>query len=501
MKIEIVHVDELKPAEYNPRALSDDAKKQITESLKKFGMVDPVIVNKNKDRNNIIVGGHQRVKLWAEMGRDLIPCVYVDLPLEEERELNVRLNKNLGDWDWDMLKMEFNQDELIDWGFEDINFNIEHDDEETQGDDDVPDAQKESITVLGDLYELGDHRLLCGDSTMIDDVEKLMNGEKAVLAHNDPPYGMKKEKDGIKNDNLNYADLLRFNNEWIPLQFSYLKDNGAWYCWGTDEPLMDIYSNILKPLIKSQKATFRNLITWNKGSGQGILSEVFRCYPTTDEKCLFVMCGVQGSNNNADNYFDGWEGIRQYFENEIKKIGKSDKQIANDLGYKDGRTINHWWSRSQWNFLTEENYKKLQKYCKTNNIDSFKKEYDKLKIEYDSTRAYFDNTHDNMTNVWDIGRTTVSERDKTGGHATPKPLELCKRVIKSSSQKGDLVGDFFLGSGSTLISCEKTKRKCYGMELDEKYCDVIVKRYVDFCKNNDRPYSVKRNGEPFEIKS
>jgi hypothetical protein len=141
------------------------------------------------------------------------------------------------------------------------------------------------------------------------------------------------------------------------------------------------------------------------------MSEDFRMYPIADEKCLFVMCGVQGFNNNADNYFEGWEDIRKYFETEIKKIGKSDKQIANDLGYKDGRTVNHWWAKSQWNFPPEENYKKLQLYSQQNNIDAFKKEYDELKKEYYSTRAYFNNTHDNQNNVWHFERTSNEERE------------------------------------------------------------------------------------------
>jgi DNA modification methylase len=325
---------------------------------------------------------------------------------------------------------------------------------------------------------------------------------------------MKKEKDGIKNDNLNYDALLEFNKEWINLQFLFLHDNGSFYCWGIDEPLMDIYSNILKPLIKTQKATFRNLITWNRGCsasayGSPIGSDKMRCYPPADEKCLFVMCGVQGFNNNADNYYESFEPIRKYIDDEIKKIGKNDKQIANDLGFRDGRTVNHWRAKSQWAFITEENYQKLQDYCKTNNNEAFKKEYeafkkdydkikkqyDEIKKEYYSTRAYFNNTHDNMTNVWDIRRTQGKERAETGGHTTPKPLALCERVIKSSSRQSDIVIDWFLGSGSTLIACEKTNRKCYGMELDEKYCDVIVKRYIDFCKKNNKEYSVIRNGQ------
>ena len=506
-----IKLSSIKEFEYNPRRLSKKQYQDLKKSIQKFNYVEVAAI----DFDNTLIAGHQRLRVLKDLeGDDIEIDVRVPnrkLTDKEFKEYLVRSNKNTGDWDYDILANTYEIEELIEYGFTEEELEIqepEYLEEETEGDDDIPEKAP-AITVRGDIYELGGHRLLCGDSTMIDDVKKLMDGEKAVLAHNDPPYGMKKEKDGIKNDNLNYDDLLEFNKEWINLQFTFLKDNGSFYCWGIDEPLMDIYSEILKPLIKAQKATFRNLITWDKGNAQGQLSEGIRCYTPADEKCLFVMCGVQGFNENADNYFEGWENIRQYLETEIKKIGKSDKQIANDLGFQDGRTVNHWWAKSQWRFITEENYKKLQDYCKENKIDAFNKEYDafnkeydELKKEYDeikkehySTRAYFDNTHDSMTNVWDIKRTSQKEREGTGRHATPKPLELCNRVIMSSSREGDIVTDWFLGSGSSLIACEKLNRKCYGMELDEKYCDVIVKRYVDYCKKNNRPFEVKRNGE------
>jgi len=365
------------------------------------------------------------------------------------------------------------------------------------------------ITVKGDLYYLNDHKLLCGDSLLIDHVNKLMQGEKADLAHNDPPYGMKKEKEGVANDNLNYDDLLQFNHDWITLQFSsVLKDNGSWYCWGIDEPLMDIYSNIIKPLIKTQTATFRNLITWSKGSGKGQMSEAMRSYAPVDEKCLFVMCGVQGCNNNADNYFEGWDSIVEYLKAEKEKAGLTIKDCKRIAGHSENSGC-HWFDKSQWLMPTADTYNAWREHCKTSNNDAFrkeygtfqkeyeeiKKEYEEIKKEYYSTRAYFDNTHDNMTNVWDIGRTRGAEREKTGGHATPKPLELCQRVIKSSCPPNGLVVDVFLGSGSTLIAAEQTHRRCYGIELQENYCDVIVRRFIKYMQDNSRDYEVKRNGE------
>lgn len=313
-----------------------------------------------------------------------------------------------------------------------------------------------------------------------------MNGNKADMVFTDPPYGMKKENDGVANDNLNYDDLLEFNKKWIPITFNNLKDNGSWYCWGIDEPLMDIYSNILKPMIKTNKITFRNLITWDKGNGQGQLSSEFRMYPIADEKCLFVMCGVQGFNTNQDNYFEEWEPIRSYLENEIKKIGESDQKIANALGYKDGRTVNHWWSKSQWSFPTEENFKALQEYAKSKgisifeNVNGIKAKYEKRKAKYYSTRAYFNNTHDNMNNVWHFSKTSGEERESAGGHATPKPIALCTRAIKSSSRENEIVLDVFGGSGSTLIACEQLDKRCFIMELLPEYVDVIIQRWENF---------------------
>ena len=112
--------------------------------------------------------------------------------------------------------------------------------------------------------------------------------------------------------------------------------------------------------------------------------------------------------------------------------------------------------------------------------DAFRREYDDLRREYDDLRAYFDNTHDNMNNVWHFGKTSGEERELTGGHATPKPIALCSRAIKSSSREGEIVLDVFGGSGSTLIACEQLNRKTYLMELEPKWCDVIIKRWETF---------------------
>jgi DNA modification methylase len=494
--MELVSINKVKPNQNNPRFIKDYKFKKLVKSIKEFPemlKLRPIVVNSDM----VVLGGNMRLKACAEAGLKEVYILKADkLTEEQQREFIVKDNVGFGEWDWDMLGNEWDAEQLEDWGLD--GFPFEEEVLEAEEDDYEQPEQMQVDVVLGDLIEIGEHRLLCGDSTDSDQVAKLMDGEKADMGHNDPPYGMKKENEGVLNDNLNYSDLLDFNNKWIPLQFSHLKENGSFYCWGIDEPLMDIYSGILKPYIAQQKATFRNLITWDKGNGQGQNSDNTRSYATADEKCLFVMLGVQGFNNNADNYFDKWEPIRIYLEKEIKKFNESDKKIATALGYKDGRTVNHWWSKSQWTFPTEKNYNDLRKYLKTKNTEGFKKEYEELKKEYEelkkeyySTRAYFNNVHDNMNNVWHFDRHI--RKGNEGGHATPKPIPLCERVIKSSCPDNGLVLDVFLGSGSTMVAAHQLNRKCYGMELDPKYCQVIIDRMHKL----DPSLKIKINGQKY----
>lgn len=287
---------------------------------------------------------------------------------------------------------------------------------------------------------------------------------------------MKKEKAGVINDNLNYDDLLEFNKKWIPITFDNLKENGSWYCWGIDEPLMDIYSSILKPMAKENKITFRNLITWDKGNGQGQLSSDFRMYPIADEKCLFVMCGINCLTLNADNYWEEYEPIRKYLYEQRIKCGWDIPTMKTIAGHSD-KSRDHWTSKSQWTLPTKEVYQKFRNWALEKNIKAFEKEYEDLRKEYEDLRAYFDNTHDNMNNVWHFYRVGKEERTE---HATPKPIALCSRGIKSSSRENEIVLDVFGGSGSTLIACEQLDRICYMMEYEPKWIDVIIDRWEQF---------------------
>ena len=334
-------------------------------------------------------------------------------------------------------------------------------------------------TAEYDESEIHSHRLICGDSTDVAVIDRLMDGVKADMVFTDPPYGMKKESEGVLNDNLSYDDLLDFNRKWIPLTFGALKDNGSWYCWGIDEPLMDIYSNILKPMQKENKITFRNLITWDKGNGQGQLSEAFRMYPIADEKCLFVMMGTQGFTETSDN-MEWCKPIVEKIAAKAKAHELTPKKMKEIIGHSTN-SPDHFLNHALFRFPQKEYY---EAWFNDGEYDELKREYDELKRDFYDKRSYFDNTHDNMNNVWHFDRAGKDEREHTGGHATPKPIALCSRAIKSSSREGEIVLDVFGGSGSTLIACEQLNRKCYMCELDPHYCDVTIQRWEDFTGEN-----------------
>ena len=484
MQIVEKKITELKAYEKNPRK-NEKAVAPVAESIKEFGFKVPIII----DSDGVIVAGHTRVSAAKKLGMKSVPCIVAD-DLTPDQIKAFRLADNstaqIAEWDLSLLK-----DELMDLDFDMSLFGLEKEIKDIERifapeiiEDEVPEVdEKNIITKLGDIWQLGRHRLMCGDSTDALNYKHLTQGVKADLVFTDPPYGMKKEADGVLNDNLNYDKLLEFNKQWIPHTFDALKDNGSWYCWGIDEPLMDIYSNILKPMMRENKITFRNLITWNKFHKQKPTAiKMMRSYCVYDEKCLFVMCGVQGFSNNSDNYFEEYEPIRSYLEQEAKKANINTKNIKGICGVG---MYSHWFTKSQWDLMTEEHYKKIQNYCIENGINAFgvefgeiKKQYDEIKKQWSKTRAYFNNTHETyMSEVWDFETANEDERELTGGHATPKPIALCGRAIKSSSRENEIVLDVFGGSGSTLIACEQLNRICYMMELDPKYCDVIIRRF------------------------
>ena len=490
MEIKNVKIAEIKPYANNAKTHPEEQVEKIANSIKAFGFKQPLVL---EDDGTIIIG-HGRFAAAKKLGLSEVPCIYAsDLNEAQIKALRLADNK-VAESEWDFLKLDGELEELndiFDFDMSPFGFDLEEEGEEEKEiqEDEAPEPPTEPKAKLGDLYILGNHRLICGDSTDITVIDRLMNGLKADMVFTDPPYGMKKESDGILNDNLNFDDLLDFNRQWIPLTFGALKDNGSWYCWGIDEPLMDIYSNILKPMAKENKITFRNLITWDKGNGQGQLSEDFRMYPIADEKCLFVMCGQCGFTEKHEN--TEWViPIVEKIKAKAKKYGLTAKDMRVAIGHS-ANGADHFTSFRIFRFPQREYY---EKWFDDKEYDDLKREYEELRAEYEKRKAYFDNTHDNMNNVWHFDRAGKDEREHTGGHATPKPIALCSRAIKSSSREGEIVLDVFGGSGSTLIACEQLNRKCYMVELDPKYVSVILQRYINF-KGSDEDVFLLKDGK------
>jgi DNA modification methylase len=379
-------ISDLVFSEYNPRELTKDQHQDLKDSITRFGLVDPLIVNIHKERKNVLVGGHQRLRIAKELGYKRISCVEVELTPEKERELNVRLNKNTGQWDWDALANHFDVGELTEWGFtsDDLQFYV---DEPLPGlidEDEIPEVE-EAVTQTGDMWLLGEHRVLCGDATNKGDVEALMGGERADMVFTDPPwnvgYGSAKhpswKQRTILNDSMTTSDFKEFMND----AFKQMAANSNKGCMTYVVMSAQEWGNMMLTLIENDYH-WSSTIIWNK-----------------DHLVL-----------SRKDYHTKYEPIW--------------------YGWLSGET----------------------------------------RIKPLSDRKQSD--------VWDIKRPIKSEL-----HPTTKPIELVVKAINNSSNINKTVLDLFLGSGSTLIACEKTKRKCYGMEIDPHYCDVIVKRWEEYTGN------------------
>ena len=439
----------------------------IAASLEKFGQRKPIVVHRG-----VVLAGNGTLEAAKSLGWTEIDVAEVPDDWDNDTAKAYALADNrtaeLAEWDESELAKQLLELQDADWDIEELGFDIPAlADIEPGDEDEIPEPPVEPKTKLGDIYQLGRHRLMCGDSTNKDHVAALMNGKIADLIHADPPYGMGKEKDGVENDNL-YADKLdSFQILWFKTLRKYVADNAGVYIWGNPEDLWRLWFNGLKQV---ERMTFRNEIVWSKPSGMGQNSELTRSYSVNTERCLFIMLGEQGFNNNSDNYWNGWESIRFYLESEVAKCGWSMKEVNAICGVTS--MAQHWLTKSQWTFIIEKYYLLLQEAAKP--YDALKKDYDALKKDFYSTRAYFDNTHDNMNEVWSFDKVYGEERQ---GHATPKPVEIMARVMKSSLPVGGLCVEPFGGSGSTLIGAEQTGRICYTMELTPLYVDVIVTRW------------------------
>lgn len=369
---------QIKPYPKNAKKHPKKQIEQVANSIKEFGMNQPIIV----DKEGFIIVGHGRYEALKHLGwtedKILENVKVVDLTEEQAKAYRLADNKlNESDWDMELVIEELKElpELMIDLTGFDKDLIIEPDEK----DDEVPETPEEPNSKLGDLYELGQHRVLCGDSTKIEDVERLMDGKKADMVFTDPPYGV--DYDGIKNDDREgLTDLLRsvFTN-----YLANSKSGASIYCFHSDR-CADIFNPLFREFFH-----FSSMIIWVKNS----LTLSQTDYQSQHEPCLY--------------------------------------------GWMDNGTHSFYGDRKQ-------------------------------------------------TSVW------KSDKERVAGHTTPKPIEIVSKAVVNSSKGEDIVLDLFLGSGSTLIASEKTGRICYGMELDPKYVDVIVQRYVDYTGNEN----IIKNGEP-----
>lgn len=415
-------INSLIPFEQNPRKMSEDQVKQLTTSLEKFGLVEIPAV----DLDNVIIAGHQRMKVMQMLGKgeDEIDVRVPNrkLTAKEYKEYNVRSNKNTGSWDDDLLASLFDEQELRDIGFTDLELGLlSFEDTSDKEDDVVPEIPEDPISKLGDLYEFPDgHRVLCGDSTKKEDVDRLMNGLKADMIFTDPPYNVdysgkgKNTQEGIMNDNMGKEEFTQFLTEVFKRYEELSKNEAAWYVFHSPKT-----QDQFKDAINKTKWKVKNQIIWNKPSAGMGMNE----YRQKHEPMFY--CGTENVNFYGD---------------------------------RTGTTV--------WDFHKE--------------IDDIVK----------WAKTIQDADKSGKTTIWTMKREPVGDYV----HPTQKPVELIEHTIRNSSKNGQLVADLFLGSGATLIASGKKGRICYGMELDPKYVDVIIKRYCDYTGNN----KVIKNGVEIE---
>jgi DNA modification methylase len=373
---------DIKPNPNNPRVLRDDKFQKLKQSITEFPKMlslRPMVI----DENNVVLGGNMRLRALQELGFTDIDEAWVkrssDLTEEEKKRFIIADNVAFGEWDWDTLANDWEVVDLEAWGLDIPQFDAVEELEASEDDYEVPEGGIETDIVIGDLFEIGEHRLLCGDSTDSDAVARLMNGEKADMVFTDPPYGIsyksnkrKDEFEYIKNDNVIDCSFLPI----IPIN-----NNSAIYIWTR----WDVYPKWIELVEQNYKVT--NCIVWVKqAGGLGDLESFWNQHE-------FAIYAVKGKVK--------LRGIRQ-------------------------------------------------------------------------------------GNTWE----TKDHRSKEYVHPTQKPIELSARGIEATSDIGNLIVDVFLGSGSTLVAAHQLKRKCYGMELEPKYCQVIIDRM----RKLDSSLIIKRNG-------
>ena len=439
LNIKYILVKDLVPSVYNPRRWNDKAITDLTASIKKYGLVDPLLVNSAENRKNILIGGHFRLKVAKDLGYKEVPVVFINIPdVEKEAELNIRLNKNLGEFDFELLA-KFDESFLSKVGFsseelDDI-FEIDVTPEQFDLEKELRKLDINKINFQkGDVYALGDSKLMCGDSTIEADVLKLMNGEKADMCFTDPPYildylrgkkkyhgaitgfGAKRERRYLETDVLPPD----FTKRWMENIAKVQKPNFSIIVFENPKNLRTIWNELEKHW------KYRNTIIWHLPNRMQGFAAKFKFFNKYD----FAMLGTSGDvvlNNNPEN-----ESLLQ-------------EEYKSALFATSGSP-------------TWESYKKGKKYCPTDFVEF---------------------------------RASDQKSSGQGIIFGTKPIEILVPYIKVLTKRDDLIIEPFGGSGSTLIAASKMHRRCLVMEKSNIYAEVIKKRW----ENLTGLKGVKINGQ------
>jgi len=419
-----VAVKDLKPATYNPRKHSDEQLAQLKESIKRFGLVDPIIVNNATNRKMIVIGGHMRLKAAKALGHRAIPCVFVNIPEEKkEKELNLRLNKNTGDWDLNLLA-KFDESILSNIGFSseemDEIFPVDENPEVFNLEKELKKLNIDKVTVKkGDIYQLGNSKLMCGDSTDSKQIQKLMGNEKADLCLTDPPYILNylkgKKKHGKATEGFGYRrDRKYLETDSLPDNFTELWMDGIAKVQKKDFSIFvfENWKNI--PIIWGEIEKhwkIKNMVVWHCPNRTQGFAAKYKFFSKHDISIL----GING--NISLNQEPEEELLQNEYETALFAI----------MG------------KPQW-----EGYKKGNIYTPT----------DFIKFNTDDVK------HSGQSVVFGT-----------------KPLQILIPYIKILTKRNDIIIEPFAGSGSTLLAAEKMKRRCFAMEKVPAYCHVIMHRW------------------------
>jgi len=413
----------LKANPNNPRVIRDEKFKKLVKSIKEFPeMLEarPVVVNPDM----VVLGGNMRLKALREAGVEEAPVYIASWDEVKQRQFIIKDNVGFGEWDWDALANEWNEEELQDWGLDIPGFEEMQEVLEAEEDDfDVPDEIKTDI-VPGDLFEIGEHRLLCGDSTDSDQVAKLMGGEKAELLFTSPPYSDMREYNGDKN--LSVDHISDFIPTWMPFVEYQAVNLGIQRKDNDIIPYWDDYTG------KARDCGY-NLMAWNVWHKSSV---------SVGQQSAFIPI------------YHEW----------IFVFGKKFKHI------------NRTWEREQ--DATNKKSRKVRQADGSMKISSIGEQHDKKEME-------------------SVIYSNVELGEIRSSHPATFPIELPREYIKALTDQAEYIAEPFLGSGSTMVAAHQLGRKCYGMELDPKYCQVIVDRMHKL----DPSLQIKRNGQPYEAKN